>query len=88
MALTQVTICKKIFTLGAIGPELQRPKYGVQRVGARDAALPRLCRRVIGHVTVTAKVSSVAKTECASQHIYDCCSQTKSLAVPVRVVQF
>ncbi len=61
MALTQVTICKKIFTIGAIGPELQSPTYGVQRVGDSDAAWPRLCRRVIGHVTVTAKISCVAK---------------------------
>ncbi len=57
MALTQVTICKKIVTIGAIGSELQRPTHGVQRVGDRDLALPRLCRRVIGHVTVSAKIS-------------------------------
>jgi len=60
---------QKIFTIGAIGPELQRPTQGVQRIGDRDLALPRLCRRVIGHVTVTAKISCIAKTGCASQHI-------------------
>ena len=70
MALTQVTICKKNFTIGAIGPELQRPTYGVQRVGDRDLAWPRLCRRVIGHVTVTAKISCVAIGQDARHSIY------------------
>ena len=78
MALTQVTICKKMFTLGAIGPELQHPTYGVQRVGDHDAARPRLCRRVIGHVAVTAKISCDAQTGCAPQHIFDCCSHVRA----------
>ncbi len=55
MPLTQEKICKKIFTIGDIGPALQRPTYGVQRVGVGYAARRRLCRRAIGHVTVTSK---------------------------------
>ncbi len=47
--------CAKFFANGAIGPELQRPTYGVQRVGVGHAARQRMCRQAIGHVTVTAK---------------------------------
>ncbi len=46
---------KKNFTIGYIGPELQRPTCGVQRVRVDYAARRRLCRRAIGHVTVTSK---------------------------------
>ena len=68
MPLTQKICAKKIFTIGAIGRELQRPTYGVQRVGDRGAARWRLCRQTIGHVTVTAKISCVAKTGYAARH--------------------
>ena len=78
MLMTQEKICKKIFTIGAIGPELQRPTHGVQRVGDREAAWKRLCRRVIGHVTVAAKISCDAQTGCAPQHIFDCCSHVRA----------
>ncbi len=47
MALTKEKYVKKNFTIGIIGPEIQRPTYGVLRVGEVG--------RAIGHVTVTAK---------------------------------
>ncbi len=55
MPLTKEKISKKMFTIGDIGPELQRPTYGVQRAGVGYAARRRLCRRTIKHVTVTSK---------------------------------
>ena len=55
MALTRKKYATKIFTIGAIGTELQSLTYGVQRVGVGYAARRRLCRRAIGHVTATSK---------------------------------
>ncbi len=66
MPLTKEKICKKIFTIGDIGPELQRPTYGVQRVGDRHAARRRLCRRAFGHVTVTAKYVASQKQDAST----------------------
>ncbi len=53
--LPRKNYAKKIFTIAAIGAELQRLTYGVQRVGVGYAVRRRLCRRTIRHVTVTSK---------------------------------